>query len=169
MDIEEMALIGPGVNFAEIPAINQKRTLAFVNSFIANTVSILNNLATVSELKLQKFEEKLQRMDATLCILEAKLASIPGLEALPVVTPPVEPAPCAATTAEAEVAVQEAPPPPPKVEEIVQKQEEAPTPDDDTEPDPAYTKFFKMVQFGVPPQAVKLKMQSEGLDPAILE
>ncbi|XP_065342649.1 WASH complex subunit 3 [Cloeon dipterum] len=173
MDIEEMALIGPGVNFAEIPAINQKRTLAFVNSFITNTVSILNNLATVSELKLQKFEEKLQRMDATLCILEAKLASIPGLDALPVVTPPVEPVPCATTTAEAEVAVLEAPPPlpPPKVEQIIQKQDEAPAPDDEdgTEPDPAYTKFFKMVQFGVPPQAVKLKMQSEGLDPAILD
>jgi Subunit CCDC53 of WASH complex len=41
--------------------------------------------------------------------------------------------------------------------------------DDNTEPDPNYTKFFKMVQFGVPPQAVKLKMQSEGLNPDFLE
>jgi Subunit CCDC53 of WASH complex len=41
--------------------------------------------------------------------------------------------------------------------------------DDNTEPDPSYTKFFKMVQFGVPPQAVKLKMQSEGLNPDFLE
>lgn len=41
--------------------------------------------------------------------------------------------------------------------------------DDNTEPDPNYTKFFKMVQFGVPPQAVKLKMQSEGLNPNFLE
>lgn len=41
--------------------------------------------------------------------------------------------------------------------------------DDNTEPDPNYTKFFKMVQFGVPPPAVKLKMQSEGLNPDFLE
>lgn len=35
--------------------------------------------------------------------------------------------------------------------------------------DPRFSKFFKMVQFGVPSQAVKLKMQTEGLDPNILE
>jgi len=56
-----------------VPAIHQKRTLAFVNTFITNTVSILNNLARTSEAKMQKFEEKLQRMDASLCILEANV------------------------------------------------------------------------------------------------
>lgn len=35
--------------------------------------------------------------------------------------------------------------------------------------DPRYKQFFKMVQFGVPPQAVKLKMESEGIDSTILE
>lgn len=35
--------------------------------------------------------------------------------------------------------------------------------------DPRYKKFFKMIQFGVPPQAVKLKMLSEGVDASILE
>lgn len=35
--------------------------------------------------------------------------------------------------------------------------------------DARYRKFFKMVQFGVPPPAVKLKMNVEGLDPNILE
>ena len=32
-----------------------------------------------------------------------------------------------------------------------------------------YTKYFKMIHFGVPKQAVKLKMQQEGLDPTVLE
>lgn len=35
--------------------------------------------------------------------------------------------------------------------------------------DTRYRKFFKMVQFGVPPPAVKLKMSVEGLDPNVLE
>lgn len=35
--------------------------------------------------------------------------------------------------------------------------------------DPQYTRFFRMIQVGVPVQAVRLKMQSEGLDPSVLE
>lgn len=34
---------------------------------------------------------------------------------------------------------------------------------------PEYDKFVKMVQVGVPLQAVKLKVSLEGLDPEILE
>lgn len=35
--------------------------------------------------------------------------------------------------------------------------------------DVRYDKYFKMKQFGVPAEAVKLKMSSEGLDPSLLE
>lgn len=35
--------------------------------------------------------------------------------------------------------------------------------------DARYRKFFKMIQFGVPPPAAKLKMNVEGLDPNVLE
>lgn len=35
--------------------------------------------------------------------------------------------------------------------------------------DARYRKYFKMVQFGVPHAAVKLKMENEGLDKNILE
>lgn len=35
--------------------------------------------------------------------------------------------------------------------------------------DPRYEKYFKMLHFGVPRQAVKLKMEQEGLDASILE
>lgn len=34
---------------------------------------------------------------------------------------------------------------------------------------PVYQKYFKMVNFGVPKPAVKLKMNQEGLDPDLLE
>lgn len=32
-----------------------------------------------------------------------------------------------------------------------------------------YKKYFKMIQFGVPASAVKLKMDAEGIDPTLLE
>lgn len=35
--------------------------------------------------------------------------------------------------------------------------------------DPVYAKFLRMVQVGVPVQAVRMKMISEGLDPSVLE
>lgn len=35
--------------------------------------------------------------------------------------------------------------------------------------DARYRKYFKMLQFGVPPPAVKMKMQNEGFDPNVLE
>lgn len=35
--------------------------------------------------------------------------------------------------------------------------------------DPLYARFFRMIQFGVPVEAVRLKMQAEGYDPRILE
>lgn len=34
---------------------------------------------------------------------------------------------------------------------------------------PLYEKYFKMVNFGVPKPAVKIKMAQEGLDPSLLE
>jgi WASH complex subunit CCDC53 len=34
---------------------------------------------------------------------------------------------------------------------------------------PQYARFFRMIQVGVPVQAVCLKMRAEGLDPSILE
>lgn len=35
--------------------------------------------------------------------------------------------------------------------------------------DPRYERYFKMMHFGVPKQAVKIKMELEGLDSSILE
>lgn len=35
--------------------------------------------------------------------------------------------------------------------------------------DPRYARFFRMIQFGVPVEAVCLKMHAEGLDPSVLK
>uniref|UniRef100_UPI00398F4A47 WASH complex subunit 3-like n=1 Tax=Pristiophorus japonicus TaxID=55135 RepID=UPI00398F4A47 len=64
----------------QVPAIQQKRTVAFLNQFIAHTVRFLNRFSTVCEEKLANLSLRIQQIETTLNILEAKLSSIPGLE-----------------------------------------------------------------------------------------
>lgn len=47
--------------------------------------------------------------------------------------------------------------------------EESTSKEQSAQKDPRYEKYFKMMHFGVPKEAVKLKMRQEGLDPSILE
>ncbi|CAG2069444.1 unnamed protein product, partial [Timema podura] len=87
-----------------IEPIHQKRLIAFINHFLTTTVSFLNTFSHSVETRLEKCEGQLQKMDAALCILEAKvrtflskvyvsdceeslLNSIAGLEDVLVATP----------------------------------------------------------------------------------
>ncbi|XP_071454817.1 WASH complex subunit 3 [Hetaerina americana] len=171
MDVDGLPIIGPGVNYTEVRPIDHKRTLALINHFITNTVCFLNKFSRSCEAKLGKFEDKIQKLEASLSILEAKLSSVPGLT---VVTSP-DPAegsnqqsivekelPTADIVKESEPAEPVTQPVP--LQEVVQNNT-GPT----VKQDPRFAKFFKMVHFGVPPQAVKLKMEQEGLDPNYLD
>merc|ERR1719450_1497176 len=73
-------IVGPGVNLAEAPALNYKRTLAFINHFITNSVRFLNKFSSSCEERLSEIHNRVQRLEITLRILEAKLSSIPGLD-----------------------------------------------------------------------------------------
>ncbi|CAH0392951.1 unnamed protein product [Bemisia tabaci] len=162
------------MDLSKAPPICQKRTLAFVNHFIITTVSFLNKLLISCESKLQKLDERMQKLEASLCILEAKLSSIPGLE--------VE----ASTVTETQTE-KPAPKEEPEIEETPVLSIEIETPADSKgegtpnvpsdvpedvapkEENPLLAKYKKMVYFGVPVPAVKLKMQQEGVDPALLD
>ncbi|XP_076252552.1 coiled-coil domain containing 53 [Rhynchophorus ferrugineus] len=67
------------VDYTQILPIQQKRTIAFINHFITNTVSFLNTFAQSCESRFMEFEYKIQKLEASLLILEAQLSSIPGL------------------------------------------------------------------------------------------
>ncbi|KAH8281474.1 hypothetical protein KR054_000837, partial [Drosophila jambulina] len=146
----------------QVPPLNQKRILAFVNHFLVNTCNFLNEFALGCETKFVEMERQLQKTEASLIILEAKLASIP--------TDHDAPSEGASAPAQSE------------------KPTEAPTPDSENTPmsdpvdeapaepvgvraceDVRYRKFFKMLHVGVPAPAVKQKMQSEGLEPRLLD
>ncbi|KAF2365851.1 WASH complex subunit 3 [Trinorchestia longiramus] len=159
------------VNLEKVEALNPKRTLAFINHWIVHMVAFLNKFASVCEDKLSEVDAKLQRTEDTLAILEAKLASIPGLENMNVSSD---------TAAGAQtVLTHEVVQPSPASEEAARSvedahEEEAATAEPATDvipisKDPDYAIFFKMVSVGVPPAAVKLKMSAQGLDPHLLD
>ncbi|KAK7108376.1 WASH complex subunit 3-like [Littorina saxatilis] len=179
MDSDGLPLVGPGIDYTKVEAINQKRTIAFINHFITHTSRFLNRFSCVCEEKLENLHGRIQQLEISLSLLEAKLSSIPGLEnvtaptssssatgastpaasgeaATPAVTPTATPAALPAPVENGSEAQ----------EEPAQEEAQAANP---VCKDPRYVKFFKMVQFGVPPGAVKGKMVIEGLNPDFLD
>ena len=83
----------------QIGAIHQKRTLAFLNHFITHTANFLNRFSCTCEDKLANISLRIQRLETTVSILEAKLNSVPGLEGVtvPTSTSSTTPAPAASS------------------------------------------------------------------------
>eukprot|EP00037_Helgoeca_nana_P031557 m.404762 g.404762 ORF g.404762 m.404762 type:complete len:139 (-) comp28422_c0_seq1:23-439(-) len=81
MDGDGLPIVGPGIDFTKVKPIQHKRTVAFLNHFITHTASFLNRFSTVCEEKLESIAFRLQRLEITASILEAKLDSIANVEA----------------------------------------------------------------------------------------
>jgi len=181
MDADGLPLVGPGIDYTKVEAINQKRTIAFINHFVTHTSRFLNRFANVCEDKLENLHNRCQQLEISLSLLEAKLASIPGLES---VTAPQSSSatPASDTTAAVSAATDTGapgappapPPPPPPGGPPAQAPDTAPPVEEQAaanpvSKDPRYMKFFKMVQYGVDANNVKTKMTMEGLDPNLLD
>ncbi|XP_040416729.1 WASH complex subunit 3 isoform X2 [Cygnus olor] len=156
----------------EVPAIQQKRTVAFLNQFVVHTVQFLNRFSTVCEEKLSALSLRIQQIETTLNILDAKLSSIPGLEDVKFEVSSanvnsVTNGPAVSTT-DQQAAVS------PQCgnnihEETLQKTEVVTENIKTVAKDPRYARYLKMVQVGVPVMAIRNKMISEGLNPDLLE
>lgn len=181
MDSDGLPLVGPGIDYTKVEAINQKRTVAFINHFVTHTARFLNHFSCVCEDKLEHLTDRLQQLDISLSILEAKLGSIPGLES---VTAPASSTPASTDTPATPAAAPETsssappappPPPPPGGAPAAPPAPEAAAPVDAGPPqmtvsqDPRYAPFFKMLKVGVVEQAVKGKMVLAGLNPDLLD
>uniref|UniRef100_A0A8D1G430 WASH complex subunit 3 n=1 Tax=Sus scrofa TaxID=9823 RepID=A0A8D1G430_PIG len=150
----------------QVPAIQQKRTVAFLNQFVVHTVQFLNRFSTVCEEKLADLSLRIQQIETTLNILDAKLSSIPGLD---VVTFEVSPISVTRITNESHSETTSE-----QLQNSFQDsgpQESEVTPENTltVAKDPRYARYLKMVQVGVPVMAIRNKMISEGLDPDLLE
>lgn len=169
MDEDGLPIVGSGVDLTKVPAIQQRRIVAYLNQFVVHTVRFLNRFSIVCEEKLANISLRIQQIETTLSILEAKLSSIPGLEDVTVDGGSHVAQSNGPTTANqnqtagtpAETPPEAAPEPP---------QAERPAENVKTvAKDSRYARYLKMVQVGVPVMAIRNKMVAEGLDPNLLE
>jgi len=168
--MDELPPGNPNVDYTQILPIQQKRIVAFINHFIMNTVSLLNTFAQSCESRLMEFEFKLQKVEASLLIVESQLSSISGLDNIENMTQSTK-----APSNSKENSVEQIPEDLPAIVEdsplrgtdngVPLKAEGGPKYCEDAR----YARFFKMVRVGVAAEAVKLKMKSEGFDPNILD
>ncbi|KAH7986570.1 hypothetical protein HPB49_025902 [Dermacentor silvarum] len=180
MDDDGLPIIGHGVDYAKVPPIQQKRTLAFLNYFLTRTTSFLNHFATVCDEKLEDLLVRIQRLEASMCILEAKLSSIPGLENVTASATEAKPEANdrqSTTQATAEQSQSQQPQAngpttdtkaePLKAADTATQPPAAPT--NTVSKDPRFSKYFKMLNVGIPLGAVQIKMRQENVDPSILD
>ncbi|KAF4800290.1 WASH complex subunit CCDC53 [Turdus rufiventris] len=196
MDEDGLPIVGSGIDLTKVPAIQQKRTVAFLNQFVVHTVQFLNRFSTVCEEKLSALSLRIQQIETTLNILDAKLSSIPGLEDVKfevssanvnsVTNGPLAQAATDQQTAGSPQSGQNN-----AQEERLQKTEVVTENVTTVAKDPRYARYLKMVQVvsqfscrslarmlifggiyhmpGVPVMAIRNKMISEGLNPDLLE
>ncbi|XP_021060843.1 WASH complex subunit 3 isoform X2 [Mus pahari] len=165
MDEDGLPLMGSGIDLTKVPAIQQKRTVAFLNQFVVHTVQFLNRFSAVCEEKLADLSLRIQQIETTLNILDAKLSSIPGLEDVTVEVSPLN------VTAVTNGSHSETTAEQPQNSTQDSGVQESETPSENVltvAKDPRYARYLKMVQVGVPVMAVRDKMISEGLDPELL-
>ncbi|XP_054910628.1 WASH complex subunit 3 [Poeciliopsis prolifica] len=180
MDEDGLPIVGSGVDLTKVPAIQQRRVVAHLNQFVVHTVRFLNRFSTVCEEKLSNISLRIQQIETTLCILEAKLSSIPGLEEVTVdglnqqqsvqANGPVS----ASQNQSDGVRAGGAPPSQPgqsKPESAAAPEKAEAVPENvmTVAKDQRYARYLKMVQVGVPAMAIRNKMLMEGLDPNLLD
>ena len=146
--------------------IPHRKVLVMINQFVVTTTRFLNRFANLCDDKLSAVSSDISKLQTTMSILEAKLSSVPGLDAaasaadtsaIPDVAP--EQQPVAATTSTTNPAVPDvATPPPPAIPSGPPAKE-----------DPTYMAYFKLIRLGMPKEQVKLKCQAEGNDPNVLD
>ena len=166
MNVEELSMIGPNVDLETVDPINKKRLLAFVNHYIVNTALFLNNLSKSYEQGLMTLENKIQKLESSIIMLESKLSSVPELDdeqqqqqqqdklkIINVTEERVIDKSQDDNNNDKEKNIDES------VGEIKQEEESL--------LDPTLMKYVKMLQFGVPPPAVKLKMEQENVLPSL--
>lgn len=133
--------------------------VAFINHFVLSTVNFLNKFATDCETKFVRYEHKIQSLEASLSIVEAKLASIDALRNGSDIAGNQQP----------EVTIKPEGSSPEEDSKLDINQTVEESTEEVSEKDPQYDRYFKMIQVGVPMPAVKNKIKAEGLDPNYID
>lgn len=162
----------PNINLEEVSALNHNRSITFVNTFISRTSDFLNRYASKAEENLSAQTLEMQKLEIAINIIEEKLASIPSLKDFKGAT--VVEQENNSSTENKSVQSED-----PKPSDTFVEEKDANTNIVSTQPveenfikvkdDVRYSKYFKMVNIGVPKMAVENKMRLEGLNPDLLD
>ena len=138
-----------GVDYEQVEPLQRKRLLKFVNHFVLQMANFLSNFSQTCDMKLMSISQKLNDLETSLVLLENKLESVPSLK-------------LESTMQEQETKS--------TAEPVVQADEEmeAEVKKESQIDESLVAPFKKMLQVGVPEQAVRQKMKIQGLDDALL-
>eukprot|EP00123_Amoebidium_parasiticum_P003072 comp143727_c0_seq1/m.49262 comp143727_c0_seq1/g.49262 ORF comp143727_c0_seq1/g.49262 comp143727_c0_seq1/m.49262 type:complete len:204 (-) comp143727_c0_seq1:300-911(-) len=176
------SLLGPEIDYNTTQAIPHQQLVNAVNAFTMHTVGFINRFASVCETKLADVSYRIQRLETYMQLLETKLDSIPGIAEVTATGPTQE------TNTQAQKQADQQVPLPPPISSVTATEttlsggqikgteaDEGSTQDlasastMTVSQDARFTKYFKMLRVGVPVQQIKMKMQSDGVDPDIID
>ncbi|KAL0248247.1 hypothetical protein GEMRC1_003483 [Eukaryota sp. GEM-RC1] len=162
------------IDYNTLAPVEQKDLLDFVNRFVSTNTNFLNNFANCVENRLSDLARKRQDIESLLCILEAKLKTIPDSVAQappksaapipppaptsshPAPPPPPPPPGSGAPPPPPPGAPPAVPPPPPEEEE-----EEDPAEQERAELEEKYRKYIKVLRMNVPEPVVRHRLSVE--------
>lgn len=156
-------------------AIAMEQTLLLLNNFITNTTTFLNVFADSCERKISTVSAKINEIEITMAVLEAKLNSIPGLEFTSADLPPaaaaVDMSPPAQPSSLPDFGEANAVPAamPAVIETAASELEVVDSGMIAAKDHPEYARFFKLLKLGVPAPVVMAKLEAEGLDPTMVD
>ena len=73
MDENGLPITGAGINYSAVEAINQRELVTYFNAFIVRTCAFLNTFSTKCESKLDDLHLRLETIETSLTLLEAKV------------------------------------------------------------------------------------------------
>ncbi|KAK5980479.1 hypothetical protein GCK32_015141 [Trichostrongylus colubriformis] len=183
MNEPDLSFIKSDIDLSEVAPLNRRRVVAFVNCYLYKMIDFLNAFANRAERAILEAERQLRAADIKLQLLEAKLASIPdsaaGESELLEERSQQLAAPTSTSSAINEQKIttmqnQDVAPSPVTTEAVPSEVDSREISASGSnvllvKDDPAFAKYFRMLKLGVVEPAVKLKMQSEGVDPSVLD
>ena len=73
MDENGLPITGAGVNYTSVEAINQRELITYFNMFLVRTCAFMNTFSTKCESKLANLHLRLENINTSLTLLEAKV------------------------------------------------------------------------------------------------
>ncbi|KAI6183997.1 hypothetical protein M3Y97_00548900 [Aphelenchoides bicaudatus] len=146
--------------------LDRKTLIPLYNEFVLRLCDIQNSFATRLESSFAMLENRLEKAETLLNLVEQRLQRVSLADEDKPTTVANTEVPISDTIKEAAEISQEA-------QKTETTSEEQPTVEENVnmmkiKDHPLYNKYFKMIRLGIQEAAVCIKMQSEGVDPALL-